>query len=114
RGSADRVADVTTASPEWLLIREVLEKRSEQELQKAREALVQLFDDPVTSGRRNRMRQIALVGLRGAGKSTLGRMLAAALGSPFVVLSAGIERVAGCGILESHSLYGPNAYPRHG
>lgn len=110
---AELVGDVTTASPEWLLIREVLDKRSEQELQKAREALIQLFDDPVSSGRRNRMRQIALVGLRGAGKSTLGRMLAADIGYPFVELSAEIERVAGCGILEIHSLYGPTAYRRY-
>src|SRR3546814_19981988 len=56
------------------------------------------------------MRQIALVGLRGAGKSTLGRLLAADIGYPFVELSAEIERVAGCGILEIHSLYGPTAY----
>jgi len=110
---AELVGDVTTASPEWLLIRELLEKRSEQELQQARDALMRLFDDPVSSGRRNRMRQIALVGLRGAGKSTLGRLLAADIGYPFVELSAEIERVAGCGILEIHSLYGPTAYRRY-
>src|SRR3546814_14891750 len=77
---AELVGDISTSSPEWLLIRELLEKRSEEELQKARRALVDLFDDPILSGRRNRMRQIALVGLRGAGKSTLGRLLAADIG----------------------------------
>lgn len=110
---AELVGDISTSSPEWLLIRELLEKRSEEELQKARRALVDLFDDPILSGRRNRMRQIALVGLRGAGKSTLGRLLAADIGYPFVELSAEIERVAGCGILEIHSLYGPTAYRRY-
>jgi XRE family aerobic/anaerobic benzoate catabolism transcriptional regulator len=40
-------------------------------------------------------------------------MLAADIGYPFVELSAEIERVAGCGILEIHSLYGPTAYRRY-
>src|SRR5690606_30315772 len=102
---AELVGDVTTASPEWLLIRELLEKRSEQELQQAREALAELFAENNGPGNRNKLQQIALIGLRGAGKSTLGRMLAADIDYPFVELSAEIERVAGCGILELHSLY---------
>lgn len=110
---AELVGDITTSSPEWLLIRGLLEKRSEQELQKAREVLTALFDDPLSAGKRNRLQRIALIGLRGAGKSTLGRMLAADIGYPFVELSAEIERVAGCGILEIHSLYGPTAYRRY-
>ncbi|RTZ40766.1 helix-turn-helix domain-containing protein [Candidimonas sp. SYP-B2681] len=110
---AELVGDITASSPEWLLIREVLENRSEQELQQAREALVQLFADPVSAAGRNKLHQIALIGLRGAGKSTLGRLLAADIGYPFVELSAEIERVAGCGILEIHSLYGPTAYRRY-
>jgi XRE family aerobic/anaerobic benzoate catabolism transcriptional regulator len=110
---AELVGDITTTSPEWLLIRELLEKRSEPELQKAREALSRLFDDPIASEHRDKLKRIALVGLRGAGKSTLGRLLAADIGYPFVELSAEIERVAGCGILEIHSLYGPSAYRRY-
>lgn len=110
---AELVGDVTTASPEWLLIRELLEKRSEQELQQAREALAELFAEDNGPGNRNKLQQIALIGLRGAGKSTLGRMLAADIDYPFVELSAEIERVAGCGILEIHSLYGPMAYRRY-
>jgi XRE family transcriptional regulator, aerobic/anaerobic benzoate catabolism transcriptional regulator len=110
---AELVGDITTTSPEWLLIRELLEKRSESELQKAREALSRLFDDPIASVHRDKLKRIALVGLRGAGKSTLGRLLAADIGYPFVELSAEIERVAGCGILEIHSLYGPSAYRRY-
>jgi len=109
---AELVGDMTTASPEWLLIRQLLENRSEPELQRARQALADLFDDPIARSR-DRLRQIALVGLRGAGKSTLGRMLAADIGYPFVELSTEIERVAGCGILEIHSLYGPTAYRRY-
>jgi XRE family aerobic/anaerobic benzoate catabolism transcriptional regulator len=57
--------------------------------------------------------RIALIGLRGAGKSTLGRRLAENLGYPFVELSREIERVAGCSITEIHALYGANAYRRY-
>ena len=45
-----------------------------------------------------RSRRIALVGLRGAGKSTLGQMLADDLDVPFVELSREIEKFAGCSI----------------
>lgn len=111
---AELVGDITTSSPEWLLIRELLGERSEQELQLARETLAGLFEGGgAAAGGRNKLRQIALVGLRGAGKSTLGRLLAAEIGYPFVELSSEIERVAGCGILEIHSLYGPTAYRRY-
>jgi len=108
---AELVGDVTTESPEWLLIRELLSGRGEPELQCAREALTQLFG---SGGQRpNRFQRIALIGLRGAGKSSLGQKLAEDLGYPFVELNREIERVAGCGILEIHNLYGPNAYRRY-
>jgi XRE family transcriptional regulator, aerobic/anaerobic benzoate catabolism transcriptional regulator len=57
--------------------------------------------------------RIALIGLRGAGKSTLGRMLAEDLGYPFVELSRAIEKVAGCSVTEIHALYGAAAYRRY-
>jgi len=110
---AELVGDVTTSSPEWLLIRELLINRSEADLQRAREHLSELFAGQSAAQPRDRMRQIALVGLRGAGKSTLGRLLAEDIGYPFIELSTEIERVAGCGILEIHSLYGPTAYRRY-
>ena len=57
--------------------------------------------------------RIALVGLRGAGKSTLGRMLAEDLDFPFVELSREIEKFAGCSINEIQHLYGQSAYRRY-
>src|SRR6185437_14583564 len=63
--------------------------------------------------RAGRMRRIALVGLRGAGKSTLGQMLADDLDVPFIELSREIEKFAGCSVREIHDLYGTNAYRRY-
>lgn len=99
------------ASPEVSLLRELLRDRSDADLQRARAALSQLFGSRSSVSAR-RMR-IALVGLRGAGKSTLGRMLAAELRFPFVELTREIERIAGCGVGEIHSLYGLAAYRRY-
>ncbi len=61
------------------------------------------------SGRRQR---IALVGLRGAGKSTLGFSLARALDMPFMELNDEIERQSGLPVPEIFNLYGQNGYRR--
>ena len=108
---AELLGDVTTSSPEWLLIRELLEHRNEVELRRARIALTELLGQP--GGDRARGGRIALVGLRGAGKSTLGQLLAEDLDLPFVELSREIEKVAGCSIREIHDLYGTAAYRRY-
>lgn len=59
-----------------------------------------------------RRRRIALVGLRGAGKSTLGKALAAALKQPFIELDREIERAAGMTLAEIFSLYGQGGFRR--
>lgn len=108
---AELVGDVTTSSPEWLLIRELLEHRGEADLRRARMALGELLGTAAGDAARNR--RIALIGLRGAGKSTLGQMLADDLDLPFVELSREIEKFAGCSVREIHDLYGTNAYRRY-
>ncbi len=108
---AELLGDVTTRSPEWLMLREILENRDEATLRRVRESVVQLLGDGKPAGARSPC--IALVGLRGAGKSTLGRMLAEDLGFPFVELSREIEKFAGCSINEIQALYGQNAYRRY-
>src|ERR1700723_2882536 len=58
--------------------------------------------------------RIALIGLRGAGKSTLGSKLAEDLEIPFVELDQEIEKDAGMDLGEIFSVYGQAGYPRHG
>jgi XRE family aerobic/anaerobic benzoate catabolism transcriptional regulator len=108
------LGDVTTSSPEWLLIRELLEKRNEADLKRVRMAIGGLLDGhaaPVNDA--GRQARIALIGLRGAGKSTLGQRLADDLGYAFIELSREIEKFAGCSINEIHALYGTPAYRRY-
>ena len=108
---AELLGDVTASSPEWLLIRELLKNRSEAELRRARLLLSEQFGDGGKD--RGRHARIALIGLRGAGKSTLGRMLADHLEVPFVELSREVEQLAGCSIREIYDLYGASAYRRY-
>jgi XRE family aerobic/anaerobic benzoate catabolism transcriptional regulator len=108
---AELIGDVSTSSPEWLLIREQLDGRSEADLRRARLAIGQALG---TGGElQAKSKRVALIGLRGAGKSTLGKMLADDLDMPFIELSREIEKVAGCSIREIHDLYGTNAYRRY-
>jgi shikimate kinase/3-dehydroquinate synthase len=55
-------------------------------------------------------RSIVLVGLMGAGKTSIGRRLAARLGMPFRDADAEIEAAAGCTIPELFSRYGERAF----
>jgi XRE family transcriptional regulator, aerobic/anaerobic benzoate catabolism transcriptional regulator len=57
--------------------------------------------------------RIALIGLRGAGKSTLGAALAKALGYVFIETSREIENLAGCDLAEIYNLYGEAGYRRY-
>ncbi len=108
---AELLGDETTVSPEWLLIRDLLRNRSDHELRRGRLALAETYGEAGTQAARSR--RIALIGLRGAGKSTLGQRLADALDVPFVELNREVERVSGCGLAEIHNLLGPTAYRRY-
>jgi XRE family transcriptional regulator, aerobic/anaerobic benzoate catabolism transcriptional regulator len=108
---AELLGDETATAPEWLLIRDLLRGRREEDLRRARLQLTELFGEAGKPAARSR--RIALVGLRGAGKSTLGQMLADDLDVPFVELNTAIEQVAGCSLSEIHNLYGPTAYRRY-
>jgi XRE family aerobic/anaerobic benzoate catabolism transcriptional regulator len=109
---AELLGNVTTSSPEWLLLRELLEGCDEVALRRVRVAVAELLGAG-GAGAAARRTRIALIGLRGAGKSTLGARLAADLGFTFVELNQQIERLAGCTAAEIQALYGQNAYRRY-
>lgn len=94
---------------ELTLLLQYLEKLSPKKLLQAKNILTSAFGEQSPDERRNR---IALIGLRGAGKSTLGRHLAERLGFHFVELDDEVEREAGIPLSEIFSLYGQNAYRR--
>ena len=108
---AELIGDVTTSSPEWLMLRELLEQRDDATLHRVRVAVSELLG--TGGGNAARSPRVALIGLRGAGKSTLGQLLADDLRFPFVELSREIEKFAGCSISEIQALYGMNAYRRY-
>jgi XRE family aerobic/anaerobic benzoate catabolism transcriptional regulator len=108
---AELIGDFTTGSPDWLMLRELLENRDEATLRRVRVAVGEMLG--TGGGNAARSARVALIGLRGAGKSTLGAMLAEDLGFPFVELSREIEKFAGCSIAEIQALYGVNAYRRY-
>lgn len=57
--------------------------------------------------------RIALLGLRGAGKSSVGRLLARELEVPFVELDTRIEELAGLSLAELFDLHGPEVFQRY-
>src|SRR5262245_16744890 len=61
----------------------------------------------------NRARRIALIGLRGAGKSTLGGMLAERLGVPFIELDKMIEAEHGAPVATLFDVYGQATFRRY-
>ncbi len=94
---------------ELTLTTQFLKRLPRQKLAAVRSQLVRDYG----SAQDERMKRIALVGLRGAGKSTLGAKLARALGVPFVELDREIEREAGTSLSEIFLLYGQAGYRRY-
>ena len=64
------------------------------------------------SGETARKARVALIGLRGAGKTTLGQGAAAQLGLPFVELTDLIELTSGMSLPDIFNLYGQDGYRR--
>jgi XRE family transcriptional regulator, aerobic/anaerobic benzoate catabolism transcriptional regulator len=86
-------------------------------LRKATPAQIAQAKDVLTGGshstqRRSSFSGIALIGLRGAGKSTLGKMLAKKIGWSFVELNKEIEAQNGLSVAEIIALYGQEGFRR--
>ena len=108
---AELIGDFTTRSPEWLMLRALLAGRNEATLRRIRIAIADMLSEVQQDSMS--ARRIALIGLRGAGKSTLGTRLADRLGRPFIELSREIENLAACSIGEIQAMYGMAAYRRY-
>lgn len=98
----------TEESVEQRLVRRVLEQLPRHRLEDVIFRLMRDFGHEEAA----RRKRIALIGLRGAGKSTLGRRLAGELGYRFVELDAEIERETGMPMGEIFALYGQTGYRR--
>lgn len=96
------------ASAEQRLVRRFLEHLPPERLEDVVLRLTREFGNADAA----RQDRVALVGLRGAGKSTLGAALAASLDAPFVELDREVEREAGMTVPEIFSLYGQSGYRR--
>ena len=88
---------------------EFLRRLTPAELTEARRLLVQHFGGVDVEARRGR---IALIGLRGAGKSTLGAILGGRLEVPFLELDKLIEQESGVGLSAIFDLYGQSGFRR--
>jgi XRE family aerobic/anaerobic benzoate catabolism transcriptional regulator len=90
------------------IIQRFLERLPAHRLEDVTFRLIHEFADEEES----RKARIALIGLRGAGKSTLGAMLAKESKAPFIELDSEIEKDAGMSLSEIFSLYGQSGYRR--
>jgi XRE family aerobic/anaerobic benzoate catabolism transcriptional regulator len=88
---------------------ELLRRLEPPELSEAQALLERTFGDRVLTGRDDR---IALIGLRGAGKTTLGALLAERLDVPFIELDREIERAAGVPLATIFDFYGQAGFRR--
>lgn len=113
-----RVADALDFRIEWLVAEDdpwtsdviMISSLLRSATRTQRERVLEILD-PENPGLR-RASRIAFIGLRGAGKSTLGRMAAARLGLPFKELNEDIAEASGMPAGEVMALYGPEGY-RH-
>ena len=105
-----RIEDLLVDRPgeDWPIFRDLLGAASPAQIARARAVLAGETPSagPVAADR------VALIGLRGAGKSALGRIAAERLGRPFVELTKEIERAHGLSIAEILALYGQEGLRR--
>jgi XRE family aerobic/anaerobic benzoate catabolism transcriptional regulator len=105
----DLVAEPGSHNPDWLVLRDMIQTARPEQIQQARALLGGARPLQPVSGPPMR---IALIGLRGAGKSTLGRRVAERLGWTFVELNKEIERANALSVPEIFAIYGQDGYRR--
>ena len=100
--AAALVSDALERPVDLTLALHQLERLSPADLAEARRLIAQRFGQTSSSAQG----RIALVGLRGAGKTTLGQLAAQALAVPFVELDREIERASGMELSEIFAVHG--------
>ncbi|MGB2592429.1 MAG: helix-turn-helix transcriptional regulator [Candidatus Acidiferrum sp.] len=103
---AELFAQEAETQHEKLLIQRFLERLPAHRVEDAMFRLMREFG----SEEKARRKRVALIGLRGAGKSTLGSLLGRELNVPFVELDQEIEKDTGMPLGEIFSLYGQTGY----
>jgi XRE family transcriptional regulator, aerobic/anaerobic benzoate catabolism transcriptional regulator len=99
----------TEPAPDWAVIRDLLRNATLEQIAHAKDILA---GGSASAPRRSSFSGIALIGLRGAGKSTLGKMLAKRVGWSFVELNKEVERENGLSVAEIIALYGQEGFRR--
>lgn len=113
RATGVALDDFVSDAPAGVAVfRDLLRHASPQQIEQAKAVLRGETSGLAPAGRRGALDRIALIGLRGAGKSTLGRMAAERLGWSFVELNKEIERSSGFSVTEIFKLYGQEGYRR--
>src|SRR5260370_6804637 len=95
-------------SPHWPVIRDLLRKATPSQIARAKDILA--GQSGASALRQTSFAGIALIGLRGAGKSTLGKMLAQQIGWSFVELNKEIEAQNGFSVAQIIPLYGQEGF----
>jgi XRE family aerobic/anaerobic benzoate catabolism transcriptional regulator len=108
---ADHSANQDSPSPDWPIIRDLMRKATPNQIAHAKEVLSGQGNGTSTH-RQMSFAGIALIGLRGAGKSTLGKILAKQIGWRFVELNKEIEAQNGLSVAEIIALYGQEGFRR--
>src|ERR1700752_4736729 len=96
-------------APDWAVIRDLLRKATPAQVAQAKDILA---GHSGSMQRRSSFAGIALIGLRGAGKSTLGKLLAKKIGWNFVELNKEIEAQNGLSVAQIIALYGQEGFRR--
>ena len=101
----DLLEDRKEESPDLMLAKRLLDGLSAEDQSTAFSLLRQKF-----GGGRANIKRVALIGLRGAGKTTLGRLLAEHFGVPFIRISPLVEQIAGMDMTEIFMTMGQKGY----
>jgi XRE family transcriptional regulator, aerobic/anaerobic benzoate catabolism transcriptional regulator len=96
------------SAPDWPVMRDLLRKATAAQIAQAKDVLA----GHGAASHRASFSGIALIGLRGAGKSTLGKILAKKIGWNFVELNKEVEAQNGLSVAEIIALYGQEGFRR--